>query len=58
MLEARCGEHSARVTAMTNATENTEKLLAKLNLIYNRARQEAITTEVSEIVGGSAALKG
>ncbi len=57
MLEAKCGEHSARMTAMTAAADNTKELIGKLDLSLNRARQAAITTEISEIVGGAAALK-
>ena len=57
MLDAKCGEHSARMTAMTAATDNTTELIAELGLSLNRARQAAITTEISEIVGGAAALK-
>ena len=56
MLEARVGEHAARMTAMTAATDSTAELIEDLNLEFNRARQAAITTEISEIVGGSAAL--
>ena len=47
----------ARMTAMTAATDSTAELIEELNLDFNRARQAAITTEISEIVGGSAALK-
>jgi len=57
MLEARCSEHSARMTAMSAATDSTKELLGELNLSLNRARQAAITTEISEIVGGASALK-
>lgn len=57
MLDARCGEHSARMTAMTAATDSTRELIDSLGLSLNRARQAAITTEISEIVGGAAALK-
>ena len=57
MLEAKCGEHSSRMTAMTAAADNTKELIGKLDLSLNRARQAAITTEISEIVGGAAALK-
>ena len=56
LLEARTGEHSARMTAMTAAADNTEELIGKLTLQLNHARQAAITTEISEIVGGAAAL--
>ena len=57
MLEARCGEHTARMTAMTAATDSTRELIDKLGLSLNRARQAAITTEISEIVGGASALR-
>ena len=56
LLEARTGEHSSRMTAMTSASDNTEELIAELTLELNHARQAAITTEISEIVGGAAAL--
>ena len=56
LLEARTGEHSARMTAMTAAADNTEELIHELTLELNHARQSAITTEISEIVGGAAAL--
>ena len=56
LLEAKTGEHSARMTAMTAATDNTEQLLETLNLELNHARQSAITKEITEIVGGANAL--
>jgi len=56
LLEAKTGEHSARMTAMTAATDNTEELISTLTLELNHARQAAITTEISEIVGGSAMM--
>jgi len=56
-VEAFTSEQSARMTAMDNATSNADDMLQKLNLYYNRARQAAITQELSEIVGGAAALK-
>lgn len=56
MLEARVGEHAARMTAMSAATDSTSELIGELQLQLNRARQGAITTEISEIVGGAAAL--
>lgn len=56
LLEAKTGEHTSRMTAMTAASDNTEQLLEKLNLELNHARQSAITTEISEIVGGANAL--
>ena len=57
MLEARTGEHAARMTAMNTATDATAELIDELRLKLNRARQNAITTEISEIVGGASALK-
>ena len=57
LLESRTGEHSARMTAMTAAADNTEELIGKLTLQLNHARQAAITTEISEIAGGAEALK-
>ena len=56
VLEAVASEHSARMVAMRNATENANELLGDLTLTYNRARQEAITTEMLDIVGGAEAL--
>ena len=58
MLESKASEHGARMTAMGNATDNAEEMIAKLTLAYNRARQAAITREISEIVGGANALQG
>jgi len=58
LLEAKASEHGARMTAMGNATDNAEEMIAKLTLAYNRARQASITTEISEIVGGASALRG
>ncbi|AVX19549.1 ATP synthase F1 subcomplex gamma subunit [Carboxydocella sporoproducens DSM 16521] len=57
MLEAKASEHGARMTAMGSATDNAKEMIAKLTLNYNRARQAAITKEISEIVGGAAALE-
>lgn len=56
-VEAFTSEQNARMTAMDNATSNADEMLQKLNLYYNRARQAAITQEISEIVGGAATLK-
>lgn len=56
ILEVKTGEHAARMTAMTAATDNTEELLAELTLKMNRVRQANITTEINEIVGGASAL--
>lgn len=57
LLESNAAEQGARMTAMENATENAEEIKSKLTLHYNRARQAAITKELSEIVGGADALK-
>jgi F-type H+-transporting ATPase subunit gamma len=56
LLESLASEHSARMVAMRNATENANELLGDLTLTYNRARQEAITTEMLDIAGGAEAL--
>ena len=56
LLDSNASEHGARMTAMDKATENANELLKALNIMYNRARQAAITTELSEIVSGAAAL--
>ncbi len=57
LLESNASEQGARMTAMESATENAEDLIGTLTLYYNRARQAAITKEISEIVGGAEALK-
>lgn len=57
LVEAFTSEQSARMTAMDNATSNADEILEKLTLDYNRARQAAITQEISEIVGGAEALR-
>ena len=57
MLESNAAEQGARMTAMESATDNADDLIAYLTLHYNRARQAAITKEISEIVGGAEALK-
>ena len=57
LLENQAGEHAARMTAMENATRNTEELVDTLTLDYNRARQAAITKELVEIVTGAQALE-
>lgn len=56
-LDTHASEHGARMTAMDKATENAEDMLKDLRITYNKARQEAITRELSEIVGGAAALE-
>ena len=58
VLDAHASEHGARMTAMDKATDNAQELLKSLKINYNRARQAAITTELTEIVSGAAALQG
>jgi F-type H+-transporting ATPase subunit gamma len=58
VLDSNASEHGARMTAMDKATENAGELLKALKLSYNQARQAAITTELTEIVSGAAALAG
>ena len=58
VLDANASEHGARMTAMDKASENANELLRSLKISYNRARQAAITTELTEIVSGAAALQG
>lgn len=57
LVDSLAGEHSARMQAMENATNNANDLVASLSLSYNKARQEAITTELTEIVSGAEAMK-
>ncbi|WP_243291967.1 ATP synthase F1 subunit gamma [Bacillus sp. FJAT-47783] len=57
LLDSKASEHAARMTAMKNATDNAKELINTLTLSYNRARQAAITQEITEIVGGAAALE-
>ena len=56
LLESIASEQSARMVAMRNATENAKELVQHLTLMYNKARQEAITTELLDISAGAAAL--
>lgn len=57
LLDGKASEHAARMTAMKSATDNADELIGDLTLSYNRARQAAITQEITEIVGGAAALE-
>lgn len=57
ILDAKASEHAARMTAMKNATDNADELIDDLTLQFNRARQAAITQEITEIVSGAAALE-
>jgi F-type H+-transporting ATPase subunit gamma len=58
LVETAAGEQGARRTAMKNATDNAGEIIDYLKRTYNRQRQAAITQEISEIVGGAAALQG
>ena len=58
LLETSTSEHAARMTAMDNATKACNDMLEDLTLMYNKARQTAITAELMDIVGGAEALKG
>jgi F-type H+-transporting ATPase subunit gamma len=58
MLETSTSEHAARMMAMDNATKACKDIIESLTLMYNKARQAAITSELMDIVGGAEALKG
>lgn len=58
MLESVAAEHGARMTAMDSASKNASEMIDKLTLQYNRARQAAITTELTEIISGAESIKG
>ena len=57
MLEVGACEHAARMTAMDNATNACKDIVANLTIVYNKARQAAVTSELMDIVGGAEALK-
>jgi F-type H+-transporting ATPase subunit gamma len=56
ILDAKASEHASRMTAMKSATDNAEDLINSLQLHYNRARQAAITVELTDIIGGANAV--
>ncbi len=58
LSESVAAEHAARMTAMDNATSNAKEMISSLTLTYNKLRQAAITTELTEICSGAEALKG
>ena len=58
ILDSKTAEHSARMNAMKSATDNAEEIIAKLQLLYNRARQNVVTTELIDIIGGANAIGG
>ena len=53
LLDSNASEHAARMVAMQTATDNADEILRDLNLQYNKSRQQAITSELLDIVGGS-----
>ncbi|GAF40536.1 ATP synthase gamma chain [Agrilactobacillus composti DSM 18527 = JCM 14202] len=57
IIDAKTSEHASSTTAMKSASDNADDLISKLSIRYNRARQSKITTEITEIVGGAAALE-
>lgn len=57
VLDGKTSEHASRMTAMKNATDNASELIDDLSIQYNRARQAAITQQITEVVGGAAALE-
>ncbi len=57
MVESYCSEQNARMTAMKSSSDNARTMLQQLNLTYNRARQAAITQEITEVVGGAQAAR-
>ncbi len=57
LLESQASEHSARMVAMRNASDNATQLIGDLTLVYNKVRQAAITAEILDIVGGAEALQ-
>jgi F-type H+-transporting ATPase subunit gamma len=56
-LQTETSEHAARMAAMDNASKNCNEMIGNLTLLYNKARQAAITAELMDIVGGAEALK-
>ncbi|MBQ6817783.1 MAG: F0F1 ATP synthase subunit gamma, partial [Bacilli bacterium] len=53
MLDSKASEHASRMTAMRSATDNASAIISELELMYNRARQAAITLELTDIIGGA-----
>lgn len=58
ILDGKTAEHSARMNAMKNASDNADEIIAKLQLLYNRARQSVVTNELIDIIGGANAIGG
>lgn len=58
ILDAKTSEHSSRMNSMHSASDNADEVISKLQLLYNRARQNVITTELIDIIGGANAIGG
>ena len=58
ILDSKTAEHSARMNSMKNATDNADEVIEKLQLLYNRARQNVVTNELIDIIGGANAIGG
>ena len=58
ILDAKTSEHSSRMNSMRSASDNADEVISKLQLLYNRARQNVITTELIDIIGGANAIGG
>ena len=58
LVESQTSEHAARMSTMENATSNCGEMVRYLTLVYNKRRQESITNEMMDIVGGAEALRG
>jgi F-type H+-transporting ATPase subunit gamma len=58
LVESQTSEHAARMSTMENATSNCGEMVRYLTLVYNKRRQESITSEMMDIVGGAEALRG
>ena len=56
IIDAKASEHAARMTAMKTATDNANEVIEKLQLLYNRARQQSITNDIIDIVSGANAV--
>ena len=56
ILDSKASEHAARMTAMKSATDNAEEVISSLQVVYNRARQAAITLELTDIISGANAI--
>ena len=58
ILDAKASEHASRMNSMKSATDNADEIIQKLQLLYNRARQNEVTSELIDIIGGANAIGG